>query len=669
MLALSLAIQPFGDDVGVKAYYSALVAEFLTQNENDILAVLTMEHHHTLEESQREAWLRQIEILRQSLVDRHAGKIYLEFFIPRMGKRVDALLLTDGIAFVIEFKVGAKTYDKYALDQAEDYALDLKNFHEGSHNVPIIPVLVATAALAAGNSEPIFSADQVACPLKVNANGLGELLEEITTKSNYTPIQIERWESTGYRPTPTVIEAARVLYQGHSVEDISRSDAGALNLQETAASVDEIVSRARQQNFKAICFVTGVPGSGKTLAGLNIATQRSLEYHDEHAVFLSGNDPLVNVLRTALKRDKAKRKGEKNAREVEQFIQNIRHFRDEGLKSQDPTSEKVVVFDESQRAWTRDQLAKFMEQKRGRANFQHSEPEFLIGVMNRHKDWCVIVCLIGGGQEINTGEAGMSEWIEALSNHFPDWQCFVSPQIALPEYGLQKTVESFLASPRTHSDRRLHLAVSMRSFRAKKLSDFVAHVLDGDLDAAKSAYQSIQTNYPIYLTRNLADARKWLKARARGTERYGIVASSGAQRLRPEGIYIKAKVDPACWFLNSSEDVRSSSHLEEVASEFDVQGLELDWAAVGWDGDFYYSNAHWNTRSFKGTKWQSVKDANRKLYLKNAYRVILTRARQGMVIFVPWGNAADDTRLPAFYDGTYQFLRACGIPDLNSDAT
>lgn len=650
--------------MAIKAYYSAFIAEFLNQTENDILATLAKEHHHALDESQREAWLRQIEILQRSLVGHSTGKIYLEFFIPRMGKRADALLLVEGVAFVLEFKVGAKAYDKYALSQVEDYALDLKNFHEGSHELPVVPILIATLAPSIASRAVIFSDDQVAHPLASNVERLGELLSGVLKQFARKAISFDLWESKGYRPTPTIIEAARVLYEGHSVEDISRSDAGALNLKETAASVDEIVNRARQEHFKAICFVTGVPGSGKTLAGLNIATQRSLEYHDEHAVFLSGNDPLVNVLRTALKRDKTKRKGEKKAREVEQFIQNIRHFRDHALTNQEPPSERVVVFDESQRAWTREQLSKFMEKKRGQPNFLQSEPEFLIRVMDRHQEWCVIVCLIGGGQEINTGEAGMSEWMEALVDHFPEWQCFASPQIALPEYGSPQTVEAFLASPRTHSDRRLHLAVSMRSFRAESLSGFVAHVLEGDAQAARSAYENIHKNYPIVLTRDLNAAREWLRKKSRGTERYGIVASSGAQRLRPEGIYIKAKVDPACWFLNPAEDVRSSSHLEEVASEFDVQGLELDWAGVGWDGDLYYANGHWNTRSFKGTAWQNIKDVNRKLYLKNAYRVILTRARQGMVIFISKGDVADATRLPKFYDGTYDFLLSCGIQEL-----
>jgi hypothetical protein len=293
-----------------------------------------------------------------------------------------------------------------------------------------------------------------------------------------------------------------------------------------------------------------------------------------------------------------------------------------------------------------------------------SEPEFLISVMDRHPDWCTIVCLVGGGQEINTGEAGISEWISALEIRFPTWEVHISPRIALPEYGSRSQVEQFFASPRVHSDEHLHLAVSMRSFRAEALSGFIGHVIDNEPAAAQATYKNIEATYPIYLTRDLSAARAWLRSRARGTERFGLVASSGAQRLRPEGIHIKAEIEPANWFLNDSADVRSSNYLEDVASEFAVQGLELDWVGVCWDGDFYHEDGRWVCQAFKGTKWQSVNDESRRLYLKNAYRVILTRARQGMILFVPRGDALDRTRPSSFYDGTFEYLQACGIRSL-----
>jgi hypothetical protein len=441
-------------------------------------------------------------------------------------------------------------------------------------------------------------------------------------------------------------------------------------LQETTASVSEAIDHARLSRTKAICFVTGVPGSGKTLAGLNIATRRSDEHADEHAVFLSGNGPLVNVLREALSRDKAKRERvtKKSAdREVRSFVQNIHHFRDEYVGNSEIPIEKVVVFDEAQRAWTRDQAASFMQRKRGQPDFNVSEPEFLISVMDRHLDWCTIVCLVGGGQEINTGEAGISEWISALESRFPHWQVHVSPRIALPEYGSKKQVERFLTSSQVRTDENLHLAVSMRSFRAEALSSFVGSIIDNDRESARDFYKRIRADYPIYLTRSLSTAKEWLRGRARGSERHGLVASSGALRLRPEGIHIKAEIDPPNWFLNDSSDVRSSCYLEEVASEFDIQGLELDWVGVCWDGDFHHAGGTWVCQAFKGTKWQSVKDESRRLFLRNAYRVILTRARQGMVLFVPLGDGNDHTRPPSFYDGTFEFLRSCGILTLDGD--
>ncbi|MGA2375149.1 MAG: DUF2075 domain-containing protein [Candidatus Sulfotelmatobacter sp.] len=652
----------------IKAYYSATVSRFLDDDAERILGVLTAQHHHALEQQQRWAWLQQLSILKLSLANQTDGRIFLEFYIPRMGKRADAVLIAANIIFIIEFKAGASRHTSIALEQVEDYALDLKNFHEGSHAAPIVPVLVSTNAESRPIPDLMFADDLVALPIGTNKSDLGELIDVICTARAFPSFDIDEWMTTGYRPTPTIVQAAEVLYRTHSVSDISRSDAGAKNLRETTASVTSVIDRARQNRLKAICFVTGVPGSGKTLAGLNIAARRSVEHQDEHAVFLSGNGPLVDVLREALTRDKATREGipKKAAeREVRSFIQNIHHFRDDYVGNSAVPVERVVVFDEAQRAWTREQAASFMQRKRGQPDFAMSEPEFLISVMDRHPDWCTVVCLVGGGQEINIGEAGISEWISALETRFPTWEVHISSHMALPEYGSKGQVEQFLASPRVHLDEHLHLSVSMRSFRAEALSEWVGHIIDNQPEAARATYKSIEVAYPIYLTRHLDAARDWLRNRARGTERFGLVASSGAQRLRPEGIHIKAKIEPANWFLNDSADVRSSYYLEDVASEFVVQGLELDWVGICWDGDFCHNDGGWVCQAFKGTKWQSVNDDSRRLYLKNAYRVILTRARQGMVLFVPRGEASDRTRPSSFYDGTFKNLRACGISMLD----
>ncbi|MDC7683191.1 DUF2075 domain-containing protein [Asticcacaulis sp. BYS171W] len=652
----------------MRAYYTADRAKFFSDSDDHILGELARGHSFALEITQREAWRQQVTILRQALSDQPAFTLYLEFAIPRMGKRADAVVLIGDGVFVIEFKVGSEAFDRAAIEQVEDYALDLKNFHAGSHDLAIVPILVPTKAKASGIIQFELPGNHVARPLCVSANDLGYVLK-LFSAGHDARFDADLWAASGYRPTPTIIEAARALYDRHDVKDIARSDAGALNLSRTQDVIAQVIETSKAQRQKAICFITGVPGAGKTLAGLNIATQRSDGDRSSHATFLSGNGPLVAVLSEALIRDQAARnKTPKTAvaRNVHAFIQNIHHFRDHYLRSDEAPSDHIVIFDEAQRAWTRAKAASFMQQKRAVADFDMSEPEFLLSVMDRHDDWCTVVCLIGGGQEINTGEAGLSEWMAAIRDRFPHWRVHASAQIVQPDYDLNNDARAFIQQDQVTLHDDLHLSVSMRSFRAETVSEFISHLLNGEAEAARGAHNKL-TEYPICLTRDLNAARRWLRDKGRGTERYGLVASSGAYRLRPEGLHIKAGIEPPNWFLNDRSDVRSSWYLEDVATEFDVQGLELDWAAVCWDADFRYVDGEWRSHSFKGTRWQSINDRFRKLYLKNAYRVILTRARQGMVIFVPAGDDSDPTRPRAFYDETYAFLRACGLPELPSN--
>lgn len=648
------------------AYYSASIGDFLVTDPKAILGELARHHRHALEAEQRSAWIRQVELLKTQIPTSLSGTIYFEFVIPRMGKRADVLLLLAQCVVILEYKVGASHFDRQAVEQAHDYALDLKNFHKGSHAVPIIPVLVATDA-PAGAGEVQFAADGISAPVCVGRAGLTAFLQSLDGKAVGPAIDRSLWEASGYQPTPTIIEAAQALYQNHNVAEIARSDAGAKNLQATNAQVIGIIERAKLGRKKAICFITGVPGAGKTLAGLNIATQRAIAHEDEHAVFLSGNGPLVDVLREALARDQCAREGIKKSdaeRKVRSFVQNIHHFRDEYLRDLKAPTEKVVVFDEAQRAWTREQASAFMQRKRGQDGFAQSEPEFLISVMDRHSDWCTVICLIGGGQEINTGEAGISEWLRTLQSHFPHWEVHVSSLLEDTHYTADADARRLLAASSVIKEPDLHLSVSMRSFRAEALSSFVGAVLEGNAARASSLLPPILSRYPLFLSRDLAAVRRWLRTTARGSERFGLVASSGAHRLRPDGIHIKAAIDPSNWFLNDRTDVRSAYYLEEVGTEFDVQGLELDWSGVCWDANLRYVGGAWQCHNFRGDRWQSVNAPERKLYLVNAYRVLLTRARQGMVIFVPRGDAEDPTRPPAFYDGTYAFLRECGVPDL-----
>jgi len=584
--------------------------------------------------------------------------------IPRMGKRADVVLLIGGVVFILEFKVGSSAFDSYAIEQTHDYALDLKNFHRGSHLLPIVPALIATAASPQALSPPIWAADQVAKPFCISGYDLPQLIELVLLSSAGLSIDGAAWSRSGYQPTPTIVEAALALYRHHDVKEITRSEAGADNLGVTASRIQLIIEKSKAEKRKAICFITGVPGSGKTLAGLNIATSRSELHSDEHAVFLSGNGPLVDVLREALARDKALREGIPRSqayREVSTFVQNIHHFRDEALVSSHAPIEKVVIFDEAQRAWNREMASKFMQQKRGHTSFDMSEPAFLLDTMNRHEDWCVVVCLIGGGQEINTGEAGLSEWISVVQDRHSDWEVHVSSRLNDPDYIWDKSLVSQFAQTQAHWDESLHLGVSIRSFRSEAVSEFVGYLVDNKPEQARAAHHALEDRYPILLTRSLDQARAWLRTQARGSERYGLIASSGGNRLRPDGIWIKSKVDAPVWFLNDKADIRSSYYLEEAASEFDIQGLELDWVCVAWDMDFRRVADEWQHFNFRGTKWQRVNMADRQLYLKNAYRVLLTRARQGMVIFVPPGDESDPTRNPQLYDAVFAYLTECGI--------
>jgi hypothetical protein len=655
-----------------RSYYSNSIQGFLEDTVESIMGQLSMNHtNRTLEDQQRNAWRTQIDILQLQLKG-FQGKIYFEFSIPRMGKRVDNIIILDDIAFIIEFKVGADNYASHAVDQAIDYALDLRNFHEGSHHIKLVPLLVATEAPPkASTKTAVFNFSTAAT---ANQTNLATTLRSFPINSN-NRIITDDWERSAYKPTPTIIEAAQALYQGHEVEEISRSDADAINLSQTSECINNIIERSKKLNRKSICFVTGVPGAGKTLAGLSIANGRMNPDEDQHAVFLSGNGPLVDVLREALTRDEvriSKAKGEpitkrEAATNTKAFIQNIHHFRDDNLRSEAPPVERVVVFDEAQRAWNKHQTSSFMKRKRDYPDFNMSEPEFLISVMNKHQDWCTIICLIGGGQEINTGEAGLEEWIISLkeSEHFTNWDIHYANTISRNDnYIKSGDLRNWLSKNGTN-ELDLHLSVSLRSFRSEKLSAFIHDLLELEYESARSLFSEIQALYPIVLTRNLERAKNWLKSKRTGSERIGLISSSGARRLRPLNLDVKNEISAANWFLNDSNDIRSSSFLEEVATEFDIQGLEIDWACLAWGANFHLTDNSWKHQNFKGSKWQNINLEIDKSYLKNTYRVLLTRARQGMVIFIPEGSDTDHTRPHEFYDETYHYLKYIGLEELH----
>ena len=678
-------------------FYQNNIVSFLADSDNAILGALAKNNTFDLIDLQRNAWLYEIRFLKNLLHNLKDGQIIFEYSIPRLGKRIDVILLLHGIVFALEFKVGADEYLRQDLEQVWDYALDLKNFHEASRNLTIVPILVATEADSASISKEVSQYDdQVFEPILSNAAALPQIITQFVDEYAQE-LDLSRWVFSRYMPTPTIIQAASSLYLNHSVADITKTEASGENLQRTSEFVMNVIDHSRTNGEKSICFVTGVPGAGKTLVGLNIAI-RQFEKKDL-AVYLSGNQPLVDVLSEALARDKKRQEEERNPnvrytltearRNVKSFIQIVHHYRDatltklkkpiaNGVLEIDPTKvdkykndgysevEHVAIFDEAQRAWTKVHLANWLNRKKGIADFPMSEPEFLIWSLNLREDWAVVVCLVGGGQEINTGEAGIGEWLRAINARFPDWNVFISDQLTGKEYAEGELEDLLQANDHVERSTNLHLAVSMRSFRAEQLSNFVHHLLEGNVTQAQSLWATLKDRYPIVITRDLNAAKNWLRKQKRGTERYGMVVSSQAQRLRPLAIDVRCKPDTVHWFLDDITDIRSSLFLEDAASEFDVQGLELDWTCLVWDGDLRRKNNTWQNFSFTGNKWLNIRSEERKAYQINAYRVLLTRARQGIVICVPEGNPDDATRLPEFYDGTYEYFKQIGLTEIGN---
>lgn len=654
-------------------YFKDSIKTFLQKSAEEIIGAITLANQFDSTLFQNKSWKEQIQILQMVLAP-YEGTLFFEFSIPRMGKRVDAIVIIQNVVFVIEFKVGENKFQSYQVEQVWDYALDLKNFHKPSHRALLAPILVATEAKKSFvEIQTTTHNDNLTLPILVNKNDLSLAIRDTLAFFNDAEqINGDIFEKGSYSPTPTIIEAAVSLYNNHSVLEITRSDAEAINLTKTTTAISDLIECTKIENKKIICFVTGVPGAGKTLVGLKVATTHLDKEKGNTSVYLSGNAPLVAILQEALSRDKVSRAAEEGKRitkkeakqAVKSFIQIIHHYRDAYLVNPEAPYDHVAIFDEAQRAWNKEQTVKFMVQKKNKPDFDFSEPEFLISCLDRHKDWAVIVCLVGGGQEINTGEAGISEWLNAIQNRFPGWEVHVSPNLTDSEYSAVGTIHSLEQNTVVRFNSDLHLSVSMRSFRAENLSLFVKALLDLHLEQAQKVFSLISENYPIVLTRDLSKAKTWLKEKARGSERYGLVVSSQAQRLKPLAIDVKSPMNPVNWFLDGKDDVRSSYYLEDVATEFQVQGLELDWACVTWDGDLRYSTTEWKTFAFKGNKWQNINHPERKKYLINAYRVLLTRARQGMVIVIPEGSTEDHTRKPEYYDPTFVYLKNIGIRTL-----
>ena len=707
-----------------RCLYNASLEEYIKTEDNSILGMLRDNFHGATLTTTIEAWKGEIAIMKSTLqkLGGKDGRIIFEYDIPRLGKRIDVVLLLDGIIFCLEFKVGETGILEADVDQVLDYALDLKNFHKFSQDNLIVPILIATKYRNASTEiQMSIYDDRVVNPLVTGEAGVFRLIDQVLQRfPNEAPVN-PNWIISPYAPTPTIIEAAKTLYENHTVEDITRHEADDVSTDRTISYVLDVIQHSKAQQKKSICFVTGVPGAGKTLVGLDVAIKQTYQgqkepVKDEGAVYLSGNGPLVAVLTEALAQDnyrKCRDQGEKkkitdSRREVAKSIQMIHRYRDNmlakiknpvenGVLEIDPekavTMEKagfgevehVAIFDEAQRSWTHKRLADYL--KRGGTygnklkvpNFPLSEAAFLIWSLDQREDWATIVCLVGGGQEINTGEAGISEWIKALNDVFPHWDVYISPKLTEAEYAEGKVNELLEGNPNVTYSEDLHLGVSLRSFRAEKLSAFVHALLSFD-KSASDLYKEIKDKYPVVLTRDIDKAKKWLHDKVRGTERTGVLVTKESARFKPLSMHILPPGDENAvhWFLEDKSDTRSSNYLEDAATEIQVQGLELDYTCLLWDADMRCEDGKWNFYRFNGqTRWiEQVGNTESKQelrkYMLNAYRVLLTRARSGMVICVPTGNAnktlsgfwEDSTRLPEFYDGTYQYLKSLGIKEI-----
>ena len=652
-----------------KACYYNKISGFINEDTKSIIGEL-VRNSFEVGKDQTDAWENQILELKNGL-KRYGieGYIIFEYDILRMGKRIDVVLLIKKIVFSLEFKNGKNTFTSKDAQQAEDYALDIKNFHKESENLYVCPILIATDAPKWSKEQRIDSyPDKQIYLQRENIETFIPKIKAIVGKyGEEGSIDFEKWLNSPYYPTPTIITAAIEAYKSHSLSDIAKSEAGQTDINQCEEKILEIIDYAKQNKKKCVCFITGVPGAGKTLVGLNIVAKNLNKKEDNLSVYISGNGPLVDVLREALIRSTKQTedyiKGKTEA-SINALIQSSFAFKNDNVKFSRPTAEHILIFDEAQRVWNKDK----MKSKHKDPEMCYSEPYLFYNIMDRHSDWAVMVCLVGLGQDMYDGEVGINEWFKCGIEEFKNWEMFYSSEIFMQSEDKHIDRAMIENCSRCHDYRELYLKTSIRSFRADKQCQFVDFLLDNDPNNAKIIYQQINDRYPVYITRDFDKAKKWVRSKVRGSQRSGVLACSSAQRLKPEGIYVPKDIDVKNWFLAPSDDLRSSNKLEIVASEFKVQGLEIDWAIVCWDADLRResNDNRWDYYSFRGTKWRKRNSLIYQRYLLNSYRVLLTRARQGMIIFVPRGvdNEEDETRNHKYYDKIFDYLLKCGIKEI-----
>lgn len=694
------------------------ISEFLKLTEDEFIGKISENHatrHTDLLATQTFAWKKEYKDL-QNLLQGRSGRVIFEYSIPSLQKTIDVVLLIQGKIFVLEYKVNAEKFNHEDIIQTNGYALRLKFFHSNSNDNWIIPILIAT-----NNQDNIptyerSEEDFIYKTIKCNSNNLKEAIEHILsiTPDNGSDEWENGWENGFFKASSSIIDAAKNVWEKNNVRDFSIGESSVeTRLAAEDYIVNHIVKDTQQKKEKSICFITGVPGAGKTLVGLNI----SVRLQEEGASLLSGNGPLVRVLSEVLEKDldKQEKKGRlvrpRDKISIDTIIKSAHSYRSEILNKRANYIEgegklllkdrakvgdqHVIIFDEAQRAWNKSQLIKrgldsFSNMKE--KAFPYSEAGLLLWDMNQ-RDWGVFVCLVGGGQEINTGEAGICEWLRTIKEHseFSNWHIYMSKELLGDEYNgrtdggmsLSQLRNYFIANQRLTDNESLHLTESMRSIRSNHVSAFVHELLDGNTEKAKQLYNEFKDKYHIYLTRDINRAKEKLRERKKDLGgikdeelRIGMLMSSTARRLRPLGYEIKKVGDYLSkvpnWFLQSSNHIDSSNFLEVALSEFFVQGLELDLAAVVWDADFRYNSDDkvWNHYKFypQYHKWCKLDKNSQEIerfYMKNAYRVLLTRARFGMVIVVPEGDPVDTTRKSEFYKSTYDYLKSIGLKDLD----
>lgn len=651
-----------------KAYYCNSIPGFIRDNSSSIIGQL-VRHSFEVNKEQSDAWENQIyELQRRLEACDMEGDIIFEYDIIRLGKRIDVIMLIRHMVFSLEFKNGKNIYTVQDAQQAEDYAVDIKNFHKESEDLYVCPILIATDA-------PAYSKEQsLGCypdkQIHLQRENIKTVIPKIAKLTGLygddNEIDFNRWFNSAYHPTPTIIAAAVEAYTTHDISEIAHSEAGQYDIDLCESKLNEIIDSAQKNGKKCVCFVTGVPGAGKTLVGLDTVAKNLKYGRGSLSVYLSGNGPLVEVLREALRRSAKEKKqlNHETTAAINALIQSSLAFKNDNVTHNHPTAENILIFDEAQRVWDEQKMKK----KHNDPMMAVSEPYLLYSIMDRHKDWAVMICLVGLGQDIYDGEVGINEWFKCGIKDFKEWELFYSPELfnQIEDKNIdRKMIKEYELC---HEVPELHLKTSVRSFRANKQAAFVDNLLDNNLEETCKIYNSIFEKYPVYVTRDFDSGKKWVKAQVRGSQRCGVLACSSAQRLKPEGIYVPTDIDVKNWFLAPSNDLRSSNMLEVVASEFKVQGLEIDWSLVCWDADLRRNKKDdgWEHYNFRGTKWVKRKKEEQQRYLVNSYRVLLTRARQGMVIFVPRGvdPEEDPTRDYAYYDGIFNYLTKCGIKEL-----